>query len=293
MNSSIPLISVGLPVYNGEKYLRSSIDSILAQTFDDFELIISDNASTDGTENICREYADRDARIQYFRNEKNLGAAGNYNILVEKARAKYFRWQNADDYIEPNLHELCFKILEKNPDCVLTFGKTKVIDAEGDLIEKYEDNLHIVDERAADRFVRFKKNVGQTNAIYGLMRLNALRKTHLFRKFKSSDTNFMGELCLYGKFIQIPEYLFYRRMHEGASSWDRKNTKVQRDFWDPSAEAFNYQHIKKHFAYYSDVLKGNIPISDKIRILIFLLRNTRHSRHHLWNDLIYSLKNKI
>lgn len=292
MNSS-PRISVGLPVYNGQQFLTQSIESILSQTFEDFELIISDNASSDDTEKICRAFQEQDKRVVYSRNAENIGAADNYNILVAKARAPYFRWQNADDYIEPQSHQLCLDELEKHPECVMSFGKTKIVDAKGDLLETYEDNIHITDPKPAERFIRFRKNVGQTNAIYGLMRIDALRKTHLFRKFKASDTNFMGELCLHGTFRQIPEYLFYRRMHEGASSWDRKNTEVQRDFWDPKAHSFNYQHIKKHFAYYGDLFSGQLPVGQKIKIFNYLLKTTRYSRHSLWRDFVYSLRNKL
>ena len=288
-----PLISVGMPVYNGEKYISQAVQSILNQTLADFELIISDNASSDGTEDICRSLEKKDKRIIYLRNKLNLGAARNYNILVEKARAQYFRWHNVDDLIAETSHDLCFKTLQENQDAVLAFGKTKIIDCAGKVLENYEDNLHIADSKPVDRFIRFRKNVGFTNAIYGLMRIDALRKTHLFRKFKASDTNFMGELVLYGKFIQIPDYLFYRRMHEDASSWDRKNKQLQKDFWDPSATKFNYQYTKKHFSYYTDVLSSDLNYFEKIKLMKFLLRMTRYARGHLWKDLVYSLKNKI
>ena len=111
MSRDRPKISVGMPVYNGEPYLGISIESILAQTFGDFELIISDNASTDHTEEICRDFASKDDRIIYSRNEENIGAAGNYNRLVDMASADYFRWSNADDVFAPELHERCVAVL--------------------------------------------------------------------------------------------------------------------------------------------------------------------------------------
>jgi glycosyltransferase involved in cell wall biosynthesis len=92
MTSKIPRVSIGLPVFNGEKYLAEALDSILSQTYRDFKLIISDNASTDRTEQICREYAAKDRRIRYYRNEKNIGAPKNFNRVFELSSGKYFRW---------------------------------------------------------------------------------------------------------------------------------------------------------------------------------------------------------
>jgi hypothetical protein len=177
---------------------------------------------------------------------------------------------------------------------VLAVGKTKIIDADGKLLQYYEDNIHNEGKNAADRFILFIKKVGQTNAIYGLMRKEALLKTHLFRKFQASDTNFMGELVLYGKFIQIPEYFFSRRMHIDAYSWDRTcNNKIHKNFWDPKSTRFNYQIIKKHFAYYSDVITSDIDISEKVRILKYLLKTTWWARDNLLNDFVYSIRNKV
>ncbi len=286
-----PAISVGMPVYNGEKYIAKSIESILNQTFGDFELLISDNASTDHTESICREYAKKDERISYFRNEKNVGAGPNYNILFGKARAPYFRWHNADDLITPDAHKLCLQTLEQNPQAVLCYGKTKIIDGAGNHLSDYDDNLHITDSAIYDRFVKFNSIVGMTNAIYGLMRSDALRKTRLFGNFMASDTVFMGELIMYGTFIEIPEQLFFRRMHEDAMSWDPDQR--EKDFWDPSSSHFYFQLIKQHVFYYSASLQADIPINEKIKILKYLVKRSYWKKADLWRDLIYPLKQKI
>ena len=124
----MPRISVGMPVYNGERYVEESIKSVLAQTFDDFEFLISDNGSTDRTPEICQDFAVQDSRISYTRNEQNIGASANYNTLVQKATAPYFRWSNADDLLAPSLHEACLNVLESNPEAVLAAGKTVLID---------------------------------------------------------------------------------------------------------------------------------------------------------------------
>src|SRR6185295_20414870 len=101
MQNRPPRVSIGLPVFNGEQLLRQAVDSLLAQTFSDFELVISDNGSTDGTEAICREYAARDSRIRYLREPENRGGSWNFSRLPPLARGEYFRWSCHDDICEP------------------------------------------------------------------------------------------------------------------------------------------------------------------------------------------------
>ncbi|NES80204.1 MAG: glycosyltransferase family 2 protein [Moorea sp. SIO2B7] len=130
MNTT-PRVSIGLPVYNGEKFLKQAIDSILAQTFKDFELIISDNASTDKTEQICREYAAKDKRISYYRNNENRGAAWNFKYTFDLARAKYFKWAAHDDVCATNFLASCVEVLDNDPSVVLSYPKTIFTKADG------------------------------------------------------------------------------------------------------------------------------------------------------------------
>src|SRR5512141_2931759 len=119
-----PRISIGLPVYNGEKYLELTIKSILAQSFTDFELIIADNASTDRTQEICQIYAARDRRIRYLRNEQNLGAAPNHNRVFQLSSGEYFKWSGYDDLIKPDFLAKCIDILDRNPSVAICMPKT-------------------------------------------------------------------------------------------------------------------------------------------------------------------------
>jgi len=143
MSRDTPKISVGMPVYNGESYLEDAIDCVLNQTDEDFVLIISDNASSDRTEEICRGIAAKDRRVVYSRNAKNIGAASNYNHVFELASGPYFRWFNADDLCAPNLHEECLAALEHDPEAVLSYGKTTFIDQDGATTGQYEDHLDL------------------------------------------------------------------------------------------------------------------------------------------------------
>jgi glycosyltransferase involved in cell wall biosynthesis len=126
-----PKVSVGMPVFNGDRFIAETIDSILAQTFGDFELIISDNASTDGTEKICRQYADDDGRIRYVRNRENLGAAYNYNQTFHLSSGDYFKWACHDDLLRPEFLERCVEVLDRDPSAVLVYTDWAPIDETG------------------------------------------------------------------------------------------------------------------------------------------------------------------
>jgi glycosyltransferase involved in cell wall biosynthesis len=294
MTSGTPRISVGMPVYNGEPYIGLAIQSVLDQTFGDFELLISDNASTDGTEEICRDFAARDKRIAYNRNPENIGAAPNYNRLVGMASADYFRWSNADDILSPFLHERCLAVLDANSDVVLSYGKTKIIDAEGNEGEDYDDNLNLQDDRPSERFRKFHDQVGLTNVIYGLMRTDALRKTAVMGNgsYPAADTNLMGELVLYGKFVEIPECLFYRRIHAEASTADREDDDRATSFWSAGAVQFSLPAWRKNAAYWQAIRRAPIGLDEKLRLAIYMLRRMYWGKHVLLRELAITVGKK-
>ncbi len=135
MSNLTPRVSVGLAVYNGENYLREAIDSILAQTFTDFELILSDNASTDKTQEICLEYAAKDKRIRYYRNDQNIGGIRNQIRTVELSRGEYYKLAAHDDVCAPDFLEKCVEVLDRDPSVVLCYPKTKIIDENGNFLK--------------------------------------------------------------------------------------------------------------------------------------------------------------
>lgn len=294
MKTDRPQISVGMPVYNGMPYLPLAIESVLAQSFGDFELIISDNCSTDDTQQVCEDYAKQDERIVYVRNASNIGAARNYNQLFEMARGGYFRWFNADDLASPFLHERCWKLLEARPDVVLAYGKTDLIDGDGQLIEHYEDRLDLQQASASERFLVFHRVVGQTNAIYGLMRRNALAKTHLMGsgRFPAADTYLMAELVLQGKFAEIPETLFLRRMHHQASSWNRSDEKVQQSFWTGCDHRFLMPTFKQCAALWTAIDRGGFPWAEQWPMRRYVLRRLLWSRRDIVAEAMHALRHK-
>ncbi len=283
-------VAIGLPVYNGERYLEDTLRSVLNQTFDNFDLFIADNASTDRTEEICRDYAGRDSRIQYIRNSVNLGASKNYTVCFEPARSRYFRWQNADDPIEPTLIERCFEVLEADPEVVLAYGKTHIIDENGGFMEAYDDNLDLSSESASIRFKDCIQHLGLQNVIYGLIRRDALAHTALLGNFLAADINLVVELSLYGKFKEVPVHLFNRRMHPEASSWKRDDSERQKDFWDPAKRKLVMQTWRSIKEYYKAVWRSPISLEDKRVLSMFLLKRAYWNKDPMKNELMEVIK---
>src|SRR5690242_332295 len=172
-----PLVSVGLFVYNGERYLEETLRSILNQTFTDFELIISDNASTDRTGEIAKSYAERDDRIRYYRTEKNMGPGWNVRRVYELSIGKYFKQAAADDLLDPAYLRRCVEILESDPGCVLAHARTMEIDENGDFIEHYTTPIKADYDDPVPRFRELLHTGGdKCYQAFGVMRASALRQ---------------------------------------------------------------------------------------------------------------------
>jgi glycosyltransferase involved in cell wall biosynthesis len=276
---------MGMPVYNGERYLEETLRANLGQTFGDFRLYIADNASTDRTGEICRDYAARDKRIVYIRNPVNVGAPGNYARCFHPAESEYFRWANADDLPDATLVEKCVKVLDQEPDAVLAYGKSRIIDEHGAFDRAYEDNLHLPQRSAAQRFYACMERVGLNNVIYGLMRRKALSRTPLFGNYQGADVNLVVELSLYGQFHEIPEILFSRRRHPQASSWDPNDFDRQTKFWDPSKRKLVMQTWRSLYEHNRAVVRAPIPFTQKAAILYYLSKKAIWSRKLMSQEL--------
>jgi hypothetical protein len=187
--SDSPLVTIGLPVYNSERYLRQSLNSLLAQTYRDFTLIINDNASTDGTARICEEYAAADSRVKCFRNETNIGNPRNFNRVFELTTTPYLKWSTADDFWEPTFLERAMQVMESDPTVALCYPKTYIVDADGANRRPVEDRLHLVQPDPADRFIGLLTNIGLAHQHLGVIRTAHLRQTHLLGVHVASDVN--------------------------------------------------------------------------------------------------------
>lgn len=203
-------ISIGMPIRNGTKLMRGAIDSLLAQDFGDFELLIADNASDDETEAVCREYQRLDKRIRYMRNETNIGVANNFNLVFQRTSADLFCWAAHDDLWEPTFLSRCHEALEKNPDAVLAHVHARLIDREGRPIEGARLLQLGREHSLRERFIGGLYHAGVL-AIYGLLRRAALARTRLFQPNLSCDVVMLAEMALQGPFECVPETLWSYR----------------------------------------------------------------------------------
>lgn len=211
MADSRPLVSIGMPVYNGERFIREALDSLLAQDYENFELIISDNASIDGTQEICLEYAGRDKRIRYIRNEENTGAIKNFNYVFRLSEGEFFMWAASDDRWHSRFISRCLETIRSDSSIVLVYPQAVLIDVKGRSYGIMPGRLDTRDYDPVSRFNLAMWGYIYGNHIYGLIRAEALAKTRLFQSMFSPDRILLAELSLLGAFAHIPEPLFFRR----------------------------------------------------------------------------------
>jgi glycosyltransferase involved in cell wall biosynthesis len=271
--AAAPTVSIGVPAYNGERHLRAAIESLLGQTFEDFELIISDNASIDSTRDICEEFSRRDARVRYHRQPTNIGVARNWNFVARAGRGRYFKWASANDTCEPSMLAQCVKVLDEIPSAVLCYGRTRLIDDAGAIIELYKDDLAVTEDRASYRFRTLTYKLALNNAQSGLIRMNTLRHTRLVRPYIGGDLPLMAEIALLGKFWLLPDYLLNRRISEGSFSRLMSRRELA-TFWDPtSSSSGRLDVLRLHQDYIASVLRISVPLRDRVASLLIALRS--------------------
>jgi glycosyltransferase involved in cell wall biosynthesis len=209
-----PRLTVGLPVHNGEAHLAAAVDALLAQTFTDFELIVSDNASTDGTRAIAEGYAARDPRVRYLRHDRNRGAAFNHNVVIDQARGELFKWASDDDLYAPDLLARCVAALDARPEVVLAHAWTAFIDEGSAVVERRDYPLDTDTPDVARRFRSLLHTQGGDD-IYGVIRLDVLNRIPRYGSYHLPDRVFVAELALHGAFHNEPDFLYFRRDHPG------------------------------------------------------------------------------
>jgi glycosyltransferase involved in cell wall biosynthesis len=237
---SAPRVSIGLPVYNGENYLEAAVESLLLQDFRDFELIISDNASDDGTEAICRRFAQADKRVQYHRSDTNRGAAWNYNRVFELARGEYFKWQAHDDVCLPGFLKSCLEVFDAAPaSVVLVYPKTSIIDEHGKVMPHLvAETLDVRDASPHRRLAKVLKNLNMACPVFGLIRSSTLRQTRLIGRFIASDYVLLSELAMLGELREVPQTLFLRRVHPRISTYASRSSTQLLQWFDPSQRRY-------------------------------------------------------
>lgn len=271
MPEATPPVGIGMPVYDGEAYVAEAIDSVLAQTFGDFELVISDNASTDGTEAICRDYAARDGRIRYLRQPENLGAAENYNRVFREARGDTFRWASHDDLLAPTLLETCHRVLAAAPpEVVLCYPQTRLIDAQGRELGVNDDGMDLREASPRRRLLRVVRGWSLCNPICGLMRREALARSGLIRPYISSDVVLLAELALFGQFWEIPEPLFARRIHDASSRRSGASVDEVARWFDPAARGAGVLHPRTQlfFRTLAMIWESDLPLAERVECML-------------------------
>ncbi|MEN6537451.1 MAG: glycosyltransferase [Bryobacteraceae bacterium] len=267
-----PALTVGVPVFNAERYLREALDSVLAQTYSDLVLIVCDNCSTDQTQEICQEYAGRDSRVRYYRNDHNLGASKNFNLAFQLSSTPYFKWSPYDDKLEPEFLSRCIEVMERDPSTVLCYTKARIIDENGEFEVDYDPGPDTSSPKPEERFGNLLLHPEYAIQQMGVIRSDALHRTALYGSFPSSDEVLLAELSLLGTFREIDDRLYlYRRHREQSTKQPKQRDRVL--FVDTSLEGKTVLPTWRYFwACGRAANKGAIGAAARIRCNIAVLR---------------------
>jgi glycosyltransferase involved in cell wall biosynthesis len=279
-------VSIGVPVFNGERFLARTLTSLLDQTLVDIEVVVSDNASTDGTREICADFARRDPRVRYVRQPVNVGAARNWNMVVHEAQGEFFKWSSASDIIPRQALERCVDVLRSDPETVLCYGRTQFIDDQEQPLEQTDDSdIDVSDELASARFARVCTAFRRNNAQCGVFRIDVLRRTRLDRPYPSGDMSLMAELALYGKFRLLPEVLLLRRGSREVFTAMLSPLERQR-IYDPNAvRPLKLIRARRHWDHAVSIWRASISPAEKLRAYKFAMKLTWWDRAALRREL--------
>ena len=288
-----PYVSVGLAVYNGERFLVETLDSILGQSLSDFEVIISDNGSTDATEQICLTYAAQNPHVRYYREEKNRGFAWNYNRLPALAEGKYFKWADADDLLEPSFLARCVDVLDQRADVVLAYTHIAQIDETGKPMGTRSGALQLSAASPYDRLKIALQHGGHwasADPLFGVMRRDRLLKTRLMPCYHGGDKACIAELSLQGQFFEIPAPLFLRRHHPSAQSYNTADLKWLQRFFKSDDAAILLPTWSLYRDHMTTIRKAALTRTEKVQLLAALLRAAKWNARTLLNEVGHSFR---
>lgn len=285
MNSKSPLISIGVPTYNSEKTIGFTLESLLAQNYGNYELIISDNASTDATIEVVEKYKNRDSRIQYVQQPINIGANLNYSYVARTAKGEYFKWSSSSDWCAPEFLERCLNAFMACEDTVLVAPRTKLFCDSLENCEDYAFDIEIHGETPSIRLKQLYSSLSLNNAMNGLIRTNALRQTCLIEPYRGADMVLMGHLALLGKFRLLDDRLFYRRMEEATSTTLQNTEAVWRHHYPKRSIRILLQGSKRQLGRLRSVFSTSMSTVERLRALAYMLRIMYWERKSLMEDL--------
>jgi len=307
-NGVAPAVTIGLPVYNGGELVARAIESVLAQTCGDLELVISDNCSTDSTPEVCKAYARRDPRVVYRKTDRNVGAAANHSRLVHLARGKYFKWISHDDWMEPGFIEACLPVGEANPDAITVAPIVDVVDPRGKKLQSVTSYTGRSgwSERRLDQFREMMDELTycDTHAdgllmiayLYGMHRTGLLRRTRLLMPFISSDHVLAAELSLFGRLVEIDRPLSSFTLGTSQhgttanfTAWNPAAIQRQLSGTHPGRLQLFFSVRRRHAEYVAAVLRSPLPARDKV---LAALAATRPARARLASRATWNRNNR-
>lgn len=299
-----PRITIGMAMYNGERYLAESIESILAQTYTNWEIIISDNASEDATEQLCRDYARKDQRIRYYRNHKNIGAGPNHVRVCDMARTEFFKWHSCDDVCAPTFLQKCIDILDADKAVVLCHPLTKLIDSESRVTGEYKRRQATHSKNAPERFRQMVWYDHMCYQIYGVIRTESIRKCGGMGCYVHGDGVLLSRLALLGRFHEIPEFLFLNRRHDRQSAatvaarlkgrrrrlFNCSGQQPPPDWWDPRMRgAITFPYFRILYEYAASLRMLPLSLRDRLLCYAYLFPWSCKVAPRMANDLLMAL----
>ena len=279
-SAAIPTVTIGMPVFNGARYLEAAVSSALEQDYPDLEVVIADNGSSDQTVEIARSFAERDPRVRVYQHSENLGAARNYNFVVDEARGRYFRWLAHDDLCGPGLVRQAVELLDSRPDCVLAFARTRYVDDEARTIRD-EGPIRWNGSSRVSRLESLLADASDSHLhrcgpVLGFIRTDVLRRTGRIAPHNSSDKTLLVELALHGDWAEISEHLQLRRLHEGNSLAVAKSDADIAAWFDPRHHGkYPMPRTRLFRSYLSAINRTSMPTSERLsclRVLAGLFR---------------------
>ena len=275
MTQSVPRVTIGVPIYNGENFLRQALDTVAAQTFTDFEVLLCDNASTDGTASICREYVERDSRFRYFPSETNRGASWNYNRALDMSQSPYLTWIAHDDRWRPTWLEKCVEAMESDPEVSLVYPRSVFIDEQNQELWHFDARLHLRDPDPVKRFTQFVRRYAEPdfcNPAFGLFRVSTLRHIPAVAPYPGSDMIMLSEMALNGQVHEVPDVLFERRDHPKRSMRACATTSEVADWFLPGSGQKTKHRIRVWaYKFAEGIWRSNHPLDVKLRCYAALM----------------------
>jgi glycosyltransferase involved in cell wall biosynthesis len=288
--SRVPRVSIGMPAYNGEATLRNSIDSLLVQSFEDFELIVSDNASTDGTWALVQEYMRQDPRVVGLRQPYNIGANGNYSAVFQAARGHYFKWASSNDYCAPQFLNKCVSYLDAHPQAVLVAPRTRLFQDSAENFSEYTADIACLQPTPLERLTHLGQHLALNNAFNGLMRSDLLRRTCLVEHYPGADIVLMGHLALLGQIALLDEPLFYRRMDAATATRLMSLEAVHRHHYPTATAKALFPAWRMALGWIRVVCMARLSATETTRGLWWAAHQAYWNKAALAHDLVVALK---